>query len=95
LPWTSGEVALFCVRHFLGVRFEKDALVLKPALYPGTQSVSADLRFREGRLLLRIDGSGPILSVLVNGVERKPAADGSLRLPSDFSGGEVLIKTAR
>ena len=31
LPWTAGEVSLFVVRHWLGVRFEGRRLMLKPA----------------------------------------------------------------
>ena len=60
LPWTSGEVALFVVRHYLGVDFDGGQVVLRPKLYPGSPCVWADLRFRKGRLRLEIDGSGPI-----------------------------------
>ena len=60
LPWNAAEVGLFIVRHWLGVRFEGGRLVLRPALYPRTGPVSADLRFRKGRLKLEITGSGPI-----------------------------------
>jgi len=38
IPWTSAEVALFVVRHYLGVRFDGDQVVLRPALYPGSPS---------------------------------------------------------
>jgi hypothetical protein len=31
LPWTSGEVSLFIVRRLLGVRFEGNQIILKPA----------------------------------------------------------------
>ena len=60
IPWTSGEIALFVVRHVLGIRFEGARVVIKPALYPQSPPVSADLRFRKGRLRLRIEGSGKI-----------------------------------
>jgi hypothetical protein len=93
--WTSGELALFVVRHWLGVRFEGESLVLHPAMYPGSPPVSADLRFHQGRLRLEIDGSGPIKSARVNGVNVKPRADGSLCLPHDFVGGTIVIHTTR
>jgi hypothetical protein len=92
LPWTSGEISLFCVRHWLGVRFEGDTLVIQPALYPGSPPVSADLRYRQGRLRLRIDGAGPIRDARLAGRRLKPDATGDLRLPVDFSGGTLEIR---
>lgn len=93
LPWTSGEIALFVVRHYLGVRFENGAPVIRPALYPGSPPVTADLRFRQGRLRLEITGSGPVLEARVNGALVKPRADNALVLPRDFRGGTVEIRT--
>ncbi len=93
--WTSGEVALFVVRHYLGVRFGPGGqLVLQPALYPGSPPVSADLRFRQGRLRLRLAGSGPIKEARVNGRRVKTGADGVVRLPPEFSGGTIEIRAA-
>jgi hypothetical protein len=92
LPWTSAEIALFVVRHYLGVGFQGESLVIRPALYPGSGPVSADLRFRSGRLRLEISGAGPILSATINGKKLKPARDGSLGLPLDFTSGTVVIK---
>jgi hypothetical protein len=93
--WTSGEVALFVVRHYLGVRFEGERLVIRPALYPGSPPVVADLRFRAGRLRLEIDGSGPIRGARVNGRRVKADPDGALRLPLDFQEGSVAIQSGR
>ena len=93
VPWTSGEIALFVVRHYLGVRFDGGHVVLRPALYPGSPPVSADLRFRKGRLRLEIDGSGPALSARLDNVELKSPSDGSLRMPRDFQSGTVVIAT--
>ena len=93
--WTSGEVALFIVRHYLGVRFEGDTPVIRPALYPGSPPVEADLRFRRGRLRLRIEGAGRVRSALVNGVRLRPDPDGALRLPPDFALGTVVVRSAR
>jgi hypothetical protein len=95
VQWTSGEIALFCVRHYLGVRFEDHALVIRPALYPGSPPVWADLRFRGSRLRLDLNGSGPIRKATVNGKPARIERDGSLRLPPDFRGGAVVIRAAR
>jgi hypothetical protein len=92
--WTSGEVALFVVRHYLGVNFEQGALAIRPALYPGSPPVQADLRYRQSRLQLEISGSGPIKSARVNGRKVRPGKDGILRLPPDFTGGTVAIAAA-
>jgi hypothetical protein len=94
IPWTSGEIALFVVRHVLGVRFEGDVPVIRPALYPGSPPVSADLRFRAGRLRLEIDGGGPVAGAAVNGNAVKLESDGALRLPAAFSGGTVSLRTS-
>ena len=90
--WTSGEVALFVVRHYLGVNFEHGALTIRPALYPDSPPVRADLRYRQGRILLEVNGSGPIKSARVNAKRVDPSKDGILRLPPEFSGGTVVIE---
>jgi hypothetical protein len=93
IPWTSGEIALFVIRHWLGVRFEGSRVILKPNLYPDDPPVSADLRFRAGRLHLEIDGSGPVKIARVNGVRVKPNPDGSVTLPAGFSSGNVILQS--
>ena len=92
LPWTSGEVSLFVVRHLLGVRFEGNQLILKPALYPGSPPLAADLRFRQGRLHLEIPGAGAIRSAAVNGRRVSVRDDGALALPAEFAGGRVAFR---
>jgi hypothetical protein len=92
LPWTSGEISLFVVRHLLGVRFEGGQLMLKPALYPGSPPLSADLRFRQKRLQLEIPGAGTAESTEVNGRQVAPREDGALVLPADFEGGRVVFQ---
>ena len=94
VPWTSGDLAVFVVRHYLGVDFANGQVVIRPALYPKSPPATADLRFRQARLRLEITGSGQILHAVVNGAEMKPADDGSLRLPRDFQGGKVAIRCA-
>jgi hypothetical protein len=91
--WTSGEVALFIVRHYLGVTFDRDGQVLiKPALYPGSSPLQADLRFRKSRLRLEVNGSGPIRTAQWDGRPIEPDASGTLRLPPGFAGGTVRIQ---
>lgn len=92
IPWTSAEVGLFVVRHLVGVRFEGTKVVLRPALYPDSPPISADLRFRKGRLHLEIEGWGTIKKASVEGRSLKPRADGSIILPGDFIAGTVRIQ---
>ncbi len=95
VPWASAEVALFTVRHWLGISFSNRQMVIKPNLYPGTKGVEANLRYRSSRIHLKIDGSGPVTLAIVNGKTVKPANDGSVRLPDTFKGGTIEIKTGR
>ena len=92
LPWTSGEISLFIVRHLLGIHFEDNQLVIKPALYPGSPPISADLRFRRGRLRVEIPGAGSILSAEVDGQKVTPREDGAIALPVDFAGGRIVFQ---
>jgi hypothetical protein len=95
IPWTSGEISLFIVRHLLGVRFEGQQVILKPALYPGSPPLTADLRFHSGRLLLDIPDAGPIAFAQVNGRRVAPRKDGAIALPADFEGGSVVFHTRK
>jgi hypothetical protein len=94
IPWTSGEIALFTVRHVLGVRFEGARTVIKPSLYPQSPTLSADLRFRKGRLRLNIEGSGRIRHAELDGKRLARRPDGSIMLPEDFASGTVNIRMA-
>jgi hypothetical protein len=93
VPWASGDFSLFVVRHLLGVRFEGERLVLKPALYPKSPPMKADLRFHKGRLKLEITGPGPIDFAEINGQRTVPDSDGAVRLPAEFPGGSVVLHT--
>ncbi len=93
IAWSTGEMTLFVIRHYLGIRFEGEELVIQPALYPNSPSVMADLRIRNGRLRLDIEGSGSIKKAIVNGKIMMPGADGALRLSPDSMSGIVIIKT--
>jgi hypothetical protein len=93
--WSTGEMTLFIIRHYLGIRFDSDELVIQPALYPDSPPVKADLRVRNGRLCLEIDGSGPIKEAIVNGNTVRPGADGAIRLGPGSTSGTVIIKTEK
>ena len=93
IPWTSGEISLFLVRHLLGVSFEGSQTVLRPGLYPGSPPLHADLRFRRGRLQLEIPATGTVAFAEVNGRRVVPRNDGAIILPADFDGGRVLFQT--
>lgn len=83
VPWTSGEVTLFAIRHYLGVRFDGDQLLVRPKLYPGSPPAQADLRFRNGRLHLDIAGSGRLKSAHFNGRRLRVDAAGRVALPAN------------
>jgi len=93
VPWYSAAIARFAVRHVLGIRFEGARMVIKPALYPQSPPVSADLRFRKGRLRLEIEGSGTTKRADLNGKELARRPDGSVLLPEDFTSGTVRIRS--
>jgi len=68
--------------------------VIRPALYPQSPPVSADLRFRMGRLRLRIEGSGKIIRADLDGRKLAHRPDGSIILPEGFTSGTVRIHTS-
>lgn len=91
LPWTSAEITLFTVRHWLGVHFDGGQMVLRPNLYPGSGPVRATLRFRSFTVELHLPGAGRARYATVGG-HRVPAADdGSIVVPADFSGGVITV----
>jgi hypothetical protein len=93
LPWPSAEVALFVVRSWLGVGFADGRVVVKPNLYPGTREVSANLRYHESSIRLKIESAGRVREAIVNGKIIRPTKGGAIVLPADFRGGTVDIRT--
>ena len=91
LPWTSAELTLFGVRHWLGVSFEGRDLVIHPNLFPQRGGVTADLRFRSSRIRLVVDKPGAIGYALVNGRKVIPRKDGSIVLPGSELRGDLEI----
>jgi hypothetical protein len=92
VPWTSGEVARFVVEHLLGVRFEGKRVVVKPAPYPNGQPITADLRFRTGRLRLEIEGWGRMAKASLDGTKLSLRPNGSIILPESFASGTLKIQ---
>jgi len=90
--WSTGEITLFIIRHYLGIRFEGNELVIQPALYPDSPPVTADLRIRNGRLRLEIAEGGSIKTALLDGRMILPEADGSIRVDPDSISGTVNVK---
>ncbi len=93
LPWPAAEVASFVVRNWLGIDFRDNKMTIKPNLYPGSGPVEASVRYRHGKIDLRIEGAGPIKRATINGVRLPVRKDGSVVLPTDFSGGTVRLMT--
>ena len=81
VPWTSAEVTSFVVRHWLGITFSDNFIIIKPNLYPGTTSVSADLRFRKGKLKIGMEKDGKKTLFKVNGKA----------IPADKSGAYKIL----
>ncbi len=95
VTWPSGELPYFVVRHYLGVSFEDGRVVIRPKLYPKSPAVQADLRFRQGRLRITIEGAGARASATLDGKRMAVGADGAVRLPRDFAGGSLVVKTKK
>lgn len=93
VQWTTGEILFFVVRHYLGIEFENSDVVIRPALYPNSPAVKADIRFRKGRMKIDVDGAGSIKSAVVNGKTLSVRPDGSIKLPDNFQSGEITIRT--
>ncbi len=91
LPWPAAEVASFVIKDWLGIRFSNGRMIIKPNLYPGSKGVDADIRYRNSRIRLSLEGSGKVNRAVVNGVVAKLGEDGSVELPIDFRGGTVRI----
>lgn len=95
LPWTSAEISYFIVHDILGFQFKGEQLFVKPALYEQTASVKAKLRYRKGWIDLTITGTGKTLQAVVNGAKIKPEKDGSIRIPGDFTSGNISVQCGR
>jgi hypothetical protein len=92
VPWTSAETAVFMIRHWLGLSFEGDDLVLRPNLFPDNRECKADIRFRSSRIALEIDKAGELNYALINGTKMLPRKDGAIQVPAKMLSGGLDIK---
>lgn len=93
IPWTSAEVSYFVVHHMLGIKFKGDKITIKPSLFPTTAPISADIRYRKGRIKIDIDGNGPVVYATINGITVKPNKEGAIELFPGFESGTIHIFT--
>ena len=93
--WTSAEVAVFMVRHMLGVHFEGNDLVIRPNLFPADRDCRADLRFRTGRIDLTIAASGMAKHAIVNGTRIPAGKDGTIIIPARMLRDDLKISILR
>ena len=54
IPWAWAEVIMFFVYHLLGVRPQKDSIVIRPWLLNLTDKIEAKIRIRDHSLFLKI-----------------------------------------
>jgi GH15 family glucan-1,4-alpha-glucosidase len=91
VPWTSAEVVIFAVRHWLGLHFDGNDLVIRPNLFPHEGNCKADVRFRSSRIRLEIDRPGEAGYALINGTKVLPWPDGAIRVPAAMLAGSLDI----
>ncbi len=77
VPWTWGEILLYFVHHFLGVRPEPEALVIRPRLLSGIENVEASVLVRGQPVHLRIARGAT--RATVNGI-RMDLKEGAIRI---------------
>lgn len=93
IAWTTSEVSYFMIHHLLGISFERNTMIIKPVLFSESAPLKADLRYRDSRFQLDIDGAGVISHALIN--ERKVLPDklGRIIVPVSFTSGKIQIIT--
>jgi hypothetical protein len=91
IPWTTAELILFTVRHWLGVSFEDGNLVVCPNLFDPAGRCRADLRFRNSRIHLELEKGGAVRYAIVNKKRMLPRKDGSIVIPSGMLTGNIEI----
>ena len=92
VPWASAEVVVFAVRHWLGLRFEGNDLIVRPNLFAQERDCKANLRFRSSRIRLEIDKAGHVGYALINGTKMLPRQDGAIQVPAKMLSGSLDIK---
>ncbi len=95
LPWTTAEVSYFMIHHMLGVKFSGENMTIRPRLFKESGPLKADLRYKNNRFTLEVDGSGSVSYALINGRRVKPDASGKIIVPADFTTGKIQIFTKK
>jgi hypothetical protein len=80
VPWTWAELAVFFVHHLLGVRPNKNELIIRPRLLSGLDKAKASLTLRSQRIDLTVTRAEKEIVAIVNG-KRVPLVHGELKLP--------------
>lgn len=92
LPWTSAEIALFLVRHYLGIHFQEGKMVLRPRIFQGTEALQAEIPFPHGTLLLQFDSSGPFQRAYLEGRALPSPIPGQFEMPNGIRTGTVRFQ---
>ena len=95
VTWPTGELPYFTIHYWLGVSFEDNAVVIHPKLYPEQPAGSGRSEIPKGPVAYRDDGSGPVASATLDGRPVQVGADGGVRLPGDFAGGSLVLRTKK
>lgn len=91
LPWTTAEISFFILHDLLGVKFSGHQLIIHPSLYRQSTHIEARLRYRNAWIDLKISGNGKLLFAYINGKRINPEKDGSIKIPADFKGGNIIV----
>jgi hypothetical protein len=79
VPWTWAELTFFFINHLLGVRPNKNELVIRPRLLGGLDMARMSLVIRGKRIDLTVTRADKEPSALVNG-KKVPLVNGELKL---------------
>lgn len=74
--WTSAEITSFVIHHWLGITIGDEQVFIEPAFFSGDQEVTADLRFRDGRIKIDIEKKGNKYRCRVNGNQLREKGNG-------------------
>ncbi|MCX6145448.1 MAG: hypothetical protein NTZ35_19750 [Ignavibacteriales bacterium] len=91
VPWTWAELAVFFVHHLLGVRPNKNELVIRPRLLSGLDKARASLTLRGQRIDLTVTRAEKEALAMVNG-KRVPLVNGELKLAIPAKGQTIEMK---
>ncbi|MGE5313501.1 MAG: hypothetical protein ACM3Q4_02265, partial [Acidobacteriota bacterium] len=88
--WNWAEVIMFFMHHVLGVRPEPDALVLRPRLFKGLDTIDARVPVHGGVIDLKVRRSKGAGYAMVDG-KRRELTNGALRIPYAAASGSIEL----